>query len=399
MITVNPLANAGIVSGASTLCVSSTTTYSSDGLAGGSWSSSAPSVATVNSASGLITGVSPGVATITYTVTTPCGTATASADITVIILPDAGTVSGAATVCAGSTTPYTSDGLGGGTWSSDALSVATVNATTGVVTGVSAGNANITYTFTNGCGTSTATKMITVDPLANAGTVSGAATLCTGSITTFTSDGLSGGSWSSSNPAAASVNATTGVVTGVATGNATITYTSTTPCGVATASAPVTVVTIPDAGTVSGAATVCAGSTTTYTSDGLSGGTWSSNAPSVATVNASTGVVTGVAAGSATITYTFANGCGSVSASKIINVDPLPNAGTVSGAATVCAGSTATFTSTGLWPVAAGAAATLRQLRSMQLQGSFLVLRQEVRLSPILLLHPAARRLLRLTLP
>ncbi len=340
VITVNPLANAGIVSGASTLCVSSTTTYSSDGLAGGSWSSSAPSVATVNSASGLITGVSPGVATITYTVTTPCGTATASADITVIILPDAGTVSGAATVCAGSTTPYTSDGLGGGTWSSDALSVATVNATTGVVTGVSAGNANITYTFTNGCGTSTATKMITVDPLANAGTVSGAATLCTGSITTFTSDGLSGGSWSSSNPAAASVNATTGVVTGVATGNATITYTSTTPCGVATASAPVTVVTIPDAGTVSGAATVCAGSTTTYTSDGLSGGTWSSNAPSVATVNASTGVVTGVAAGSATITYTFANGCGSVSASKIINVDPLPNAGTVSGAATVCAGST-----------------------------------------------------------
>ena len=91
-----------------------------------------------------------------------------------IILPNAGTVSGSTTVCVGSTTTYTSNGLSGGTWSSATPSVATVDATTGVVTGVSAGNATITYTFTNSCGTSSASQTITVNPLANAGTVSGA---------------------------------------------------------------------------------------------------------------------------------------------------------------------------------------------------------------------------------
>ena len=260
--------------------------------------------------------MSPGNATITYTVTTPCGTATASAAITVIILPNAGTVSGSSTVCAGSTTTYTSDGLSGGSWSSATPSVATVNATTGVVTGVAAGTATITYTFTNGCGTSTCNKSHHRESSCKCGYRERGPTVCIGSTTAFTSNGLSGGTWSSSNTAAATVNTTTGVVTGVAAGNATITYTSTTPCGTATASAAITVIIVPDAGTVSGASTVCVGSTTTYTSDGLSGGTWSSVTPSVATVNATTGVVTGVSAGNATITYTFTNSCGTSSCNK-----------------------------------------------------------------------------------
>ena len=217
--------------------------------------------------------------------TTDCGTQTSSANITVIILPDAGTVSGASSVCTGASTNYTTDGLTGGTWSSLTPSVATVNATTGQVTGVSAGNATIVYTFTNSCGTSTASQLITVIPLANAGTISGASSVCINATATLSTDGLGGGAWSSDNTGVASIDPVTGVVTGVAAGNATITYTSTTTCGTQSSSAQITVVPIPNAGTVSGAATVCVGANTTYTSDGLSGGTWSSDSPDRATVD------------------------------------------------------------------------------------------------------------------
>ena len=51
------------------------------------------------------------------------------------------------------------------------------------------------------------------------------------------------------------------------------------------------------AGTLSGTSPLCAGTTAAYTSNGTVGGSWSSTAPAVATVNSSTGVVTGVSAG------------------------------------------------------------------------------------------------------
>ncbi len=347
VITVDPLPNSGIISGAAIVCVNSSTTFASNGLSG-TWSSDNVSVATVDPNSGLVTGVTPGNTNIIYTVTTPCGTTSSSAPITVIILPDAGTVSGLSSVCVGSNTTYTTDGLIGGTWSSATPSVATVNPNTGEITGVASGNATITYTFTNSCGTSTASKMITVNPLPNGGTVSGPATVCIGATVTYSSNGLSGGTWSSSNISVATVDQNTGVITGIMPGTSTITYTSNTPCGMANASANITVVVTPDAGTVSGTSTVCVGANTTYTSNGLSGGTWSSDSPDRATVDPNTGVVTGVLAGNATIRYTFTNSCGTSSASQLITVNALPNAGVVTGASSVCAGSIATFSSDGL---------------------------------------------------
>jgi Bacterial Ig-like domain (group 2) len=58
----------------------------------------------------------------------------------------------------------------------------------------------------------------------NAGVLSGLQKVCIGSTTPFAST-VSGGTWSSSNPAIATVNATTGLITGVATGSVNITYT------------------------------------------------------------------------------------------------------------------------------------------------------------------------------
>ncbi|MEY5034888.1 MAG: hypothetical protein RL447_1266, partial [Bacteroidota bacterium] len=89
----------------------------------------------------------------------------------------------------------------------------------------------------------------------------------------------------------------------------------------------VTVTAAPSAGTLSGNQTICPNQTTTFSST-LAGGTWSSGATAVATVNPSTGVITGVAGGTATITYTVAGsgGCPPATATRTVTVVPLPTA-------------------------------------------------------------------------
>ncbi len=69
--------------------------------------------------------------------------------------------------------------------------------------------------------------------------------------------------------------------------------------------------------TITGASNICTGATTTFTA-ATPGAVWSSSNPSVATVNPATGVVTGVSAGTATISYVMGLGFGSAS----ITIDP-----------------------------------------------------------------------------
>jgi hypothetical protein len=147
--------------------------------------------------------------------------------------------------------------------------------------------------------------------------ISGTSTVCVGS-TTILSSATTGGTWSSSNTGVATVNSS-GVVSGVSAGTATISYTATGSLGTGTTTRIVTVNPLPSAGSITGTATVTAGSTTTL-SNATTGGTWSSSATGVATVG-SAGVVSGVAAGTATISYTVSNGCGSAVATRIVTVN------------------------------------------------------------------------------
>jgi hypothetical protein len=71
-VVVSQDVTAGTLSGASSLCVGQTSTFTSNGAPGGSWSSSNNSIATV-SISGLVTATGVGTATITYEVTAGCG--------------------------------------------------------------------------------------------------------------------------------------------------------------------------------------------------------------------------------------------------------------------------------------------------------------------------------------
>ena len=327
-----------------------------DTVSGGTWTSSATSVATVSS-TGVVTGVSAGSTTITYTVTTGCGTAIATHALTINPLPSAGAISGPTSICAGATTTLT-DTVSGGTWTSGATSVATVSGA-GVVYGVSAGSTTITYTVTTGCGTATATHTVTVNPIPSAGATSGATSVCAGATSTLT-DTVSGGTWTSGATSVATVSSA-GVITGVSAGSTTITYTVTTGCGTATATHTVTVTPLPTASSITGATSLCAGATTTLT-DTVSGGTWTSSTTSVATVS-STGVVTGVAAGSTTITYTVTTGCGTATATHSVTVSTVPVApSAITGVDSVCSGSVTTFTdatSGGSWSSGTTAIATV----------------------------------------
>src|SRR4030095_9961147 len=203
------------------------------------------------------------------------------------------TITGTLTVCVGLTTQLTGSGTPAAVnpWVSGTTSVATVN-NTGLVTGVSAGTSVITYTNSNGC---TQTATVTV----SSATITGTLSVCVGSTTQLTGSGTPAAvnPWTSGTGTVATVS-NTGLVTGIGAGTSVITYTNNAGCS---ATATVTVNARP---TITGTLTTCVGSTTQLTGSGTPAATnpWVSGTPGVATVN-STGLVTGVSAGTSVITY------------------------------------------------------------------------------------------------
>jgi gliding motility-associated-like protein len=137
-------------------------------------------------------------------------------------------ITGTAAVCEGNTTNLSS-ATPGGVWSTSDAAIASVSAT-GVVSGVAAGTANITYTVTNGDGCSNSQQLtVTVNAVTAVPAITGTLTLFEGGTTTL-SNTTPGGVWSSGNTAVATVDAG-GIVTGIAGGTADITYTVTNPSG------------------------------------------------------------------------------------------------------------------------------------------------------------------------
>jgi len=255
----------------------------------------------------------------TYTVGTPVHTqgysgATGNGQVIITLLCyNAGTITGTTSVCVGSSTTLAdTTSQTGGTWTTTSSNI-TIGATTGVVTGITAGTAVVTYAIPGTlCSGSYATTTVTVNAVPTA--ITGTTNVCVGSGTTLSSS-PPGGAWSSSNTNAGT-SGTTGVITGVSGGTATITYTL--PGGCATTT-PFTVNTAPAA--IGGTTSVCPGATTTLT-DATSPGTWSISSTSSATIG-STGVVTGITAGSPVVTYTSSTGCIATSVITVNSMNPI----------------------------------------------------------------------------
>ena len=351
VITVNPLPNAGTITGTSSVCVGSSIGLS-DAMTGGVWSSASANVSITGS---TITGVTSGTATISYTVTNGCGNAVATTVITVNPLPNSGTITGPSSVCVGSSIGL-SDAITGGVWSSASANVSVSGST---ITGVTSGTATISYAVTNGCGSAVATKVISINPLPNSGTITGPSSVCTGANITLV-DTNSGGVWLSGS-ANATVGSGTGIVTGISVGTALISYVVTNSCGTAVATKLITINAIPFVGAIGGSTSVCAGANITLT-DATNGGVWTSANQLVATVGSTSGIVHGVASGSVVISYSVSNSCGTSSATQTMNVNALPSVGTITGTSTVCTGNTVTLSDTsagGVWSSSAVIRATV----------------------------------------
>lgn len=204
------------------------------------WASASPSIATINSSTGLVTGVSPGTSNITATigaVTSSPGTATVNPPTLVSMA-----VSSVSMVAGSSATPtctatYSDSSTGacsGPVWHSASPLVATVNSSSGLVTGVSAGTSAITTTIgavTSSPGTATVTA--TPPPTLVAMTVSGVSLVvggtatpsCTATMSDGTHPSCSSPVWHSGSTGVATINSSTGLVTGVSVGSSPITTT------------------------------------------------------------------------------------------------------------------------------------------------------------------------------
>ncbi len=318
-VVVNPFSP---ISGTPVVCVGQTTTLTNSTL-GGTWISGSSAIATV-SPGGVVTGISAGTTTIDY-LTTGC---VASVIVTVNPLPLP--VSGPSFVCIGHTIPLT-DASPSGTWSSSNPGIGSVDGV-GNVTGISSGTTLISFTFpgTTGC---SATKSVTVNPAPSP--ISGPAIVCLGSAITLTDAG--GGTWISSDPTIASIGSASGIVSGIALGTVTINYLVGTGCFTTKL---VTVVNAPLP--IAGTFTVCQGASSVLT-DPSGAGTWTSSNIFVATIGSSTGLLTGVNAGSAVVTFSTGPGC---YATHTVNVNNLPVL--ISGSTSLCYGNTSTFSATGI---------------------------------------------------
>ena len=243
-----------------------------------------------------------------------------------------------AAVCQGANTTVTAT-PSGGSWSSANTAIATVDALTGDVHGVSAGTVDLTYTTGAGCFKVTS---LTVNPTP---VLTSASSVCTGLSLSLAAN-PAGGTWAGGTPGIATISSA-GVANGIAVGTVPLTYTSPAGCVLATT---FSVYSLPP---ISGVFNVCEGSYTTLTHP-TSGGTWTSATTSVATVT-SAGIVGGASAGTSDITYSMGGTCYSIAP---VTVNPRPAVPTVNAvhycqdvAATVL---TATGTGIRWYPTATG---------------------------------------------
>lgn len=301
-----------VITGTDSVCVGAVTTLSIVTISG-AWSSyTGFGLATVDAASGAVTGLQQGFEIIQFAGTNSCGSF--SSTFTVNIHRTAAVIMGPDHICAGTSTSLT-DSTNNGAWSTSAPGIFSVAGWGWFVTGdaVSQGTAQVIYSLNNACGFSADTLSITVDQ--PAAPISGSAIFCVGGSVSL-AESTTGGTWSVS-PASVATISTSGVVGGVAMGSAVVTYSVSNFCG--TTNSYLNMAVNAPAAAITGADTVCPGAVIVL-GNTTPGGSWSSSNTGIATVSGST--VGGVVSGAATITYAVTNACGPTTATFNITVLP-----------------------------------------------------------------------------
>ena len=229
------------------------------------------------------------------------------------------------TVCAGTSVTFTATAVGGGTygfiWNVNGTFVGTSSATYST-TSLATGADMVHCLLTNAAGDTilaiSDTINMFVGSLPAIAPISGYDSLCIGSSLTL-SDATPGGAWVSSNSTAATVG-TDGTVTGVSlpiggggTPSVRIYYIMTNGCGSDSARLRVYLA-APASAIIAPFTTICIDSSVILL-DSARGGAWTSNDVTIASFGAAgpppPSRLTGLAAGTVTITYDLTNACGS----------------------------------------------------------------------------------------
>lgn len=286
------------------------------------WSSSAPATASIDLQTGLATGLAPGAVTITAAAGGASGTATLSVAQTVasVVISPAATTLGAlgltqqlaAVARDANGNPIPGQRF---SWATSASDVAAVDPVSGLVTAIGNGAATVTATTAGVSGTATVTVAQVVASVAvtpNVATLDALGlTRQFGAVARDAKGSIVPGqpfSWTSSAPGVATVDGVTGLATAVGNGVATITATA----GAVSGAASLSVAQVAKTVTVNPAtaALTAVGLTQQFTAaardaNGTSVAgqsfTWTSSDQTIASVDA-TGLATGVAVGSVTIT-------------------------------------------------------------------------------------------------
>ncbi|MES2703373.1 MAG: T9SS type A sorting domain-containing protein [Bacteroidota bacterium] len=321
--TVHP--NPPAITGTMEVCRAATTTLANT-MSPGTWSISPTTRATIGSSSGVVTGVSGGTATATYTIT-----GTNCINTAVVTVGDsAAVIMGDAAFCGGGSSIMLSNAVGGGTWSSGATSIATVNSS-GVVTSVAPAGGVVTISYTTpGCAAVTKTLTISALPMP----IGGALSICTGVPSTLY-ETTTGGTWSVSDTFSAITIATidtAGRISGLSMGTATVTYRMDAGCQVTA------VVTVNPLDSIGGPDSICVGGGRGFLTNIVGGGTWTSGNPLVISVELDSGFIHGIVAGPSFIVYTTPAGC---TTSKLVTA--IPQLPAISGPDHLCSGATVTL--------------------------------------------------------
>ncbi len=326
-----------IISGPDSMCAGSSATLT-DSLSGGLWSST-NSNASVNSA-GVLTGISPGLDTILYTMNNGCGVNSSYLYVSVEVPVTVAPITGTDSVCIGSSVTL-ADAIPGGLWS-----LSNANATvglTGKVTGIAAGYDSLIYTVTNSCGVYHNNRLIKVNSLPTIGVINGPDSVCMDAEITLT-DTTSGGIWNVSNTHAYIFG---GTFTGLTKGIDTVSYTITAVCTAKSIKA-IKVLPQPYADQIYGNIKICPGDST-WLIDTVSNGIWLTSNNNATVHN---GHVKGISSGVDSIIYSVTNSCNTAIAYVVVTIDPMPDAGTITGPDEVCVGAQITLDSSvagGTW--------------------------------------------------
>ena len=302
------------------------------------WKSNNPSVATVDEGTGKVTTLNKeGTATITATahngVTGTCViTVNPIPVIGVEITPNTLTLNTNSTGTLTETVTPADATNKKVEWTSSNTTIATVDKNTGIVTAKAVGSATITAIAHNGVtGTSTVTVVQNAIDVISVEVTPNPLTLSINQIRELTKTIKPANAteqkveWTSSNPAIAEVDKTSGIVTAKAAGSAIITATAhngvTGTCAITVNPIPVISVEITPS-----PLTLNTNSTGTLTEVVMPADAtnkkveWTSSDPAIAEVDKASGIVTARSAGAATITATAHNG---VTGSCIVTVNPI----------------------------------------------------------------------------